>query len=305
MKKLIDRKTRFVVRDPDIIYHGGMYYLTCSRNGGTPGIVIYAAPTAEALADAEPVRVYEAPEGTMYSKELWAPELHIIDGKCYIYVACDDGVNKNHRMYVLENGSADPLAPYTLRGKLTDPTDRWAIDGTVFSHNGQLYFLWSGWEGDINVAQNLYLAKMSSPCTIEGERLLLSCPEYEWEKRGATGEPESPFINEGPYACTLGGRFFVTYSASGSWCEHYCIGVLELTGDDPMIAENWKKYDAPLFGRNLLVKGAGHCSMIQTSDTTADLFFHAWDADETDVNWGTVSAWKAELRLENGELLLE
>ena len=38
-----------------------------------------------------------------YSKELWAPELHIIDGKCYIYVACDNGNNYNHRMYVLEN----------------------------------------------------------------------------------------------------------------------------------------------------------------------------------------------------------
>jgi GH43 family beta-xylosidase len=45
-----------------------------------------------------------------YSKELWAPELHFIKGKWYMYFAADDGNNNNHRIYVLENPTADPTA---------------------------------------------------------------------------------------------------------------------------------------------------------------------------------------------------
>ena len=38
-------------------------------------------------------------------------------------------------MWVLENASADPLeGEWKLKGKITDPTDKWAIDGTVFEN---------------------------------------------------------------------------------------------------------------------------------------------------------------------------
>jgi hypothetical protein len=30
------------------------------------------------------------------------------------------------------------------------------IDATVFENNSHLYMVWSGWEGDVNGAQNLY-----------------------------------------------------------------------------------------------------------------------------------------------------
>jgi GH43 family beta-xylosidase len=49
----------------------------------------------------------------------------------YIYVAIDDGNNANHRMYVLEGDTNDPLLPFTFVGKLNTPDDNWAIDGTV------------------------------------------------------------------------------------------------------------------------------------------------------------------------------
>lgn len=71
----------------------------------------------------------------MYSKELWAPEIHFIQGKWYFYFAADDGNNLNHRMYVLENNSADPMqGEWIFKGKVVDNSDKWAIDGDVFEH---------------------------------------------------------------------------------------------------------------------------------------------------------------------------
>ncbi len=108
--------------------------------------------------------------GTEYSKELWAPEIHFLQGKWYIYFAADSGNNKDHRMYVLENDAADPLqGEFKFKGKLLTPEDKWSIDGSVFEHHSRLYFIWSGWEGDKNGQQNIYIAGMKDPWTIEGE----------------------------------------------------------------------------------------------------------------------------------------
>lgn len=73
--------------------------------------------------------------------------MQYVQSRWFTYFAASDGDNASHRMYVLESQSQsqDPQGDYTFRGKLADPTDQWAIDGTTFEHGGQLYFLWSGW----------------------------------------------------------------------------------------------------------------------------------------------------------------
>ena len=301
MKKLFAFSGAFSSRDPDVIYHNGKYYACAAGDDDT--IRIRCAESIDALSEEGEKVVFSAPKGTMYSKQLWAPELHVIDGKCYIYVACDDGNNHNHRMYVLENGSSDPMDDYTMHGKIADETDRWAIDATIFSHNGKRYFVWSGWEGDRNVSQNLYIAQMQDPYTLCSERVMISRPEYDWEKLGASGEDESPFINEGPYAVTVDGELYLTYSGAGSWCEHYCIAALKLVGEDPMDPGAWHKLPEPIFTANDLVKGAGHCSILE-DENGLEVFFHAWDKNETNVQWNRVSAWHGVLTKKDGKLII-
>ena len=80
-----------------------------------------------------------------------------LDGKWYIYYAADDGQNENHRMFVLESETDDPLGEYVDKGMM-DTSGRWAIDGTTLQkEDGSLYFIWSGWEGTENVASNCIL----------------------------------------------------------------------------------------------------------------------------------------------------
>ena len=63
---------------------------------------------------------------------------------------------------------------WTFKGKVSDATDKWAIDASVFEDRGKLYMIWSGWEGNENMAHNIYLARRNNQWTRESRRQLLS-----------------------------------------------------------------------------------------------------------------------------------
>jgi GH43 family beta-xylosidase len=174
-------------------------------------------------------------------------------------------------MYVLEGSSDDPQAPFHFKGKIAAPTDRWAIDGTVLEMpGGKLYFIWSGWEGNTNGKQSLYIAPMSNPWTISGERVCISKPDREWEQR------DSPIINEGPETLWHEGHLFIIYSASGFWDDNYCLGQLTWTGGDVLDPKSWVKKSETVFSRTADVFGPGHCSFTQSPDGKEDwIIYHA------------------------------
>ncbi|MBQ8882534.1 MAG: glycoside hydrolase family 43 protein [Clostridia bacterium] len=283
---IIKDSGRTDARDPAVIYYGGYFYHTYSASDG---LYITKSATVKGIRTEKAVKVWTPPVGTEYSQQVWAPELHIIDGKCYIYVACSNGDNYTHRTYVLYNDSANPQDAYTLKGKLYDSTDKWSIDTTILQYGGKLYAVWSGWEGDIDICQNLYIAQMSDPFTICSERVLLSTPTYEWEKRGATGLKDSPFVNEGPYPLIKNGTVHIVYSASGSWCNHYCLGIITLKGEDPLDASAWVKHPKPVFSRNDKVNGPGHATFTLDTPEGDLIFYHAFDKDDKG-GWNTCHA---------------
>lgn len=269
--------------DPWVIYHeaDGYYYYCYSGRGG---ICVARMENFYDLEKAQPVKVWTPPEGTEYSRELWAPELHYLDGNWYVYVACDDGNNDNHRMFVLKGTTQDPTDPFEFVGKITDETDRWAIDGTVMQYNDKLYFVWSGWPGKVNITQQIYIAEMSDPCTISSERVLISHPELDWELKGG-----GCTVNEGPVAISHNGIMHIVYSASGSWCDDYCLGLLTLTGDDPLDRDAWTKASEPLLAKSDSVFGPGHCSFTTAADGSDWVIYHA--NLESGFGWGGRSSW--------------
>jgi GH43 family beta-xylosidase len=216
------------------------------------------------------VRAWRPPTGTNYSSQIWAPELHQINGKWYIYVAASDGDNATHRMHVLERNDPNPMGPYTYKGQLAATTDRWAIDGTVLQWQGELYFIWSGWPGTANVQQNLYIARMSNPWTISGERVLLAEPQLSWERHGLP-------INEGPQVLINDGKLHIIYSASGYWRQEYSLGRLTYNGTgDIMSRSSWTKAPSPVFQATSEVVGVGHASFTKSPDGTQDwIVYHA------------------------------
>jgi GH43 family beta-xylosidase len=262
--------------DPWVIRHAGAYFLCQSRRNG---IWVNRFNRLQDIGQSQRKRVWTPPANTPYSRELWAPELHFIRGKWYIYVAADDGNNHNHRMVVLEGSSDNPQDPFVFKGKIAAPTDRWAIDGTVLQmKDGRLYFIWSGWEGFENGAQHLYIAPMSNPWTISGKRVKISSPERAWELNGR------PLINEGPQVLWKGDTLFVIYSASGSWTDDYCLGQLTWTGGDPCNPKSWIKAPDAVFSRSETVFGPGHCSFVESRDSAENwIVYHS--AKHSGAGW--------------------
>jgi GH43 family beta-xylosidase len=279
--------------DPWVIVKDGYYYY---MNTVGTNLTIWKTRSIADLRNAEEKVVWLPPASGPYSHEIWAPELHFLEGKWYIYFAADAGTNQSHRLWVLENASADPLqGEWTMKGKLADPSDKWAIDPTVFENAAKRYAAWSGWEGDVNGVQSIYIAELENPWTIKGQRSRISTPEYPWEKMGdrdrqlkrdpernpalAVEEPVHIDVNEGPEVLQHGDKIFVVYSASACWTDYYELGMLAASANDDLLnPASWKKSPVAMFWQSPKAHayGSGHNSFFKSPDGTQDwIIYHA------------------------------
>lgn len=240
--------------DPWAIWHDGYYYYMHTTQNN---LQVWKTKDVTDLANAEH-KVVWVPTDPSNSKDLWAPEIHNFNGKWYIYYAADDGNTDNHQLYVLENDSACPLeGEFVMKGRIsTDPDNNWAIDGSLFEHNGELYMVWSGWQTRRvdTETQCIYIARMANPWTLGSERVKISMPELEWERKYMNPDGSAPsyiiYVNEGPQPLKSpdGKLIHVIYSASGCWTPYYALGCLTAAADaDLLDPASWKKAQEPLF----------------------------------------------------------
>jgi GH43 family beta-xylosidase len=241
--------------------HGGAYYYCYVVRDEEVYVRRSGAP--ESLHSGETAMVWR-PDARQHAG-LWAPELHALDGRFWIYVAVDDGDSSNHRMHVLVGD--DPLGPYQHLGQIRGAADLWAIDGTVFEHRGQRYFVWSGWPArERQRHQNLYIAPMASPCALAGERVAIAVPDQPWE---TVGFP----VAEGPAALVRRDEVALVYSASHSTTDDYCLAVLDLVGH-PLDPTGWRKRPEPVLTRGQDRFGPGHASFVLESPHGGWAFYH-------------------------------
>ncbi|KAJ8961812.1 hypothetical protein NQ318_021427 [Aromia moschata] len=232
--------------DPWMVYYNGYYYLVATTWSNDIGI--RKASKLSGLKDVENTVVH-----TIDGRVMWAPEIHLIDGRWYLfYCACaaDTEGNRCHRNHVVQSASDDPMGPYTFMADFVDDTnDVEELDPSYIIINDQQYLLGSYF----GKTQNLYIRPMANPYTPTGPKYLLSSPTYDWEKEGST-------VNEGPEPLYHDGRVFVVYSASACRTANYTLGLLEFVGTDPLNSTHWEKYPEPVFQRSEEnhVYGPGH-----------------------------------------------
>ncbi|HEX7480682.1 MAG TPA: glycoside hydrolase family 43 protein [Polyangiales bacterium] len=303
--------------DPWLTYYKGNYYLTATT--WSSELSVRKSATIDGLKTATPVTVWTG-DAAARCCNFWAPELHQLTGpsgtRWYLYyTAGPTGTDtSNQRNHVLESAGDDPLGPYSYKARIFDTNnDSWAIDSSVVTIKGSLYFLFSAWEGS---NQDLFIALMSNPWTMSGSRVRISQPTYTWETSLAN-------VNEGPVALQHDGHTFITYSASACWGPDYKLGMLTLTGTDPLSAASWTKTATPVFQRADAnsAYGPGHNGFFTSPDGTENwIVYHAntsasgvcdtnrttrvqsftWNSDGT-PHFGAPVALTTDLQVPSGE----
>jgi GH43 family beta-xylosidase len=258
--------------DPHVTRHSdGFYYLTATVPQ-YDRIVLRRATTLQGLATAAETVIWRRHTSGEMGAHIWAPEIHFINGRWYIYFAAGrtDDIWRI-RMYVLENAGVNPLTgTWVERGRIVTPWDTFSLDATTFVHNGVRYLSWAQAEPGISTNTNLYLARTgSNPWQITGTVARLSIPTLAWETRGFR-------VNEGPAAIVRNGRVFMTYSASAT-DANYCLGLLTASASaDLLNPASWTKSPNPVFVSNTNTSqfGPGHNSFTVSEDGQSDILVY-------------------------------
>lgn len=275
--------------DPWMIKHNNEYIYCFSANNS---IIVSRSEKMTKMGELR--NIWRAPATGWNRSNVWAPEIHFIGDRWYVYYAAgQSGPPYIHqRSGVLRSKTSDVFSEYEDMGVLytgdnpADPSSNiWAIDMTVHEHNGKLYALWSGWirqETTDATPQHLYIAEMENPYTLKGPRVRISSPAESWE----TGGPLD--INEGPEFLKNGENTFIIYSCRESWLVDYRLGMLRLILAQASMLDplSWKK-SGPVFVGNSTVFGVGHASFVKSPDNSEDwIIYHSkktsspgWDRD--------------------------
>ena len=264
--------------DPYVYRHtDGTYYFTASVPEYDK-IIIRKSDSLLGLKEAHETCVWKKHESGDMSKHIWAPELHYLDGKWYIYFAASREEDKwRLRPYILECTGQDPINDkWEEKGMIQRSDDdiysfkSFSLDATIFENKGQRYYVWAE-KVSVGVGiSNLYIAKMESPTKLSNPQILLTTPDYDWERVDI-------WVNEGPAVIKHDGRIFLTFSASATG-ECYCMGMLSIGEDEDLLDPRaWVKEKRPVLCSDAEkgFYGPGHNSFTTLPDGRDICVFHA------------------------------
>lgn len=264
--------------DPHVYRHtDGTYYFTASVPTYDQ-IILRHADTLLGLADAEETVIWSKHKSGPMSEHIWAPELHFLHGHWYVYFAAGEKDNMwKIRPYVLECAEADPLTgEWREKGKMKSTVDdefsfhAFSLDGTVFENQGKLYYAWAEKVSVGKAISNLYIATLAEPDRLSTAQVLLTTPDYDWERVGF-------WVNEGPAILKRNGKIYMTYSASSTGAC-YCMGMLTANENaDLLDPASWKKERYPVLETDIKkgIYGPGHNSFTKDEAGGDICVFHA------------------------------
>lgn len=264
--------------DPYVYKHtDGTYYFTASLPD-YDGIALRKADKLFDLKDAPEKMIWKKHDKGIMSFHVWAPELHFIFGKWYIYFAAGD-VDDTWaiRPYVLECRGDDPFNDEWIEKGMMQCSDEdpfsfraFSLDATVLENHGEYYFIWAEKVGVGKQISNLYIAKMESATKLSTVQVLLTTPDYDWERVGF-------WVNEGPAFIKHDGKIYMTYSASETGVA-YCIGMLSADENDDLLdPKSWTKRRMPVLKtyEELKIYGPGHNSFTVNDEGEPVMIYHA------------------------------
>jgi len=260
--------------DPWMVYHEGNYYFIATTFSSK--INIRKSKTLAGLHSAADTTVFTLTDASGGCCNMWAPELHLLNStngqRWYLYYTAgpsNAGTSyENQKIHVLESSGTDPMGPYTFKANFRDTADdtSFELDPSILQYDGKLYLLGTY----IRSGQDLFIRSLSNPWTPSGAKVRLTTPTLSWETTGHS-------VNEGPEALYHGGKTMIVFSASYCGTPDYKLGLLTLTGSDPLNPSHWTK-SGPVFSRSDAnhVYGPGHNGFFKSPDGNEDwIVYHA------------------------------
>ena len=269
--------------DPYVHKHTDGYYYFTASVPSYDCIELRRAKHLNDLQDAETFVVWRKHDDGEMSQHIWAPELHYLDGKWFIYFA-GSKVDDIWRLrpYVLECTGQDPLHDQWIEHGMMQCADDdpktfidFSLDATIFENKGKRYYCWAEKTGGQFAASNLYLAEMESPTKLKTPQFMLTTPDYDWERVDF-------WVNEGPAVIKNNGKIYITFSASATGAC-YCMGMMEADEDSDLLDRNsWKKSRYPVLQTDYEKKiyGPGHNSFTVDENGNPLCIYHARPYEE-------------------------
>ncbi|MET1756300.1 glycoside hydrolase family 43 protein [Novosphingobium sp. RD2P27] len=263
--------------DAQIFLHeDGYYYMTASVPE-YDRLVLRRSRTLAGLTTAREAVLWRHMSSGPLSGFIWAPELHLIDGRWIMYFAAGPSGGGEDvfriRTYAIVCDGSDPMTgSWSVLGQFQAPWDSFNLDSTSFVHRGKRYFAWAQREPGIETNSNIYIAPQATPLTLAAAPTRLSMPTLDWEVRGFK-------VNEAQAVLHRNGRLFMTYSASATDAR-YCLGMLTASDDaDILDPRAWTKSPEPVFTSShaTSVYGPGHNSFTVDEQGHDILVYHGRD----------------------------
>ena len=269
--------------DPAMCRWNGKYYFISTNDlDGNHSLYIREADSIPGLATAQQVCILDTSMYPHLGNLLWAPEMHIINGRLYIFHAGTPGPfvqEQSHVMALREGGSPLKASDWETPRRVVKADGSMlydkgiTLDMTVFWSAGKCCAAWSQRQFDpVDLGAWLYIAQIDPdrPWQLLSEPQVLTTPEYGWENNHT-------FVVEGPFALYRGGKIYLSYS--GALVDStYAVGMLSMDdGADPLDPAAWTKENYPLLTSRSVQDeyGPGHNAYVTDEDGLVWNTYHA------------------------------
>ena len=278
---ILERADPYVVKGPDNNYYFTASYPMKSDHDpeGYDRVILRRSKTLAGLSDAKEITIWKTTTATLSHRFIWAPEMHNIGDKWYIFYAGSEDADNRWAFdcHVLICDGADPYnGNWSEIGKFQKLAEDnfsftgFSLDMTYFEAAGKSYVIWAQ-HNEVKISC-LYIGEVDkkAPWKLISLPMLLTKPEFEWEKIRYA-------VNEGPSVLMHDDDIFVCFSASGTGPE-YCVGALRAKcGNDLLNPCSWEKFEKPLLTSNDLIDeyGPGHNSFTKDENGQDVFVYHA------------------------------
>lgn len=264
-------------------WKGKYYFISTNDLDHEHSIYIREADSIPGLVTAQQVKILDAYTYPHLGNLLWAPELHVIQDRLYVFHAGTPQEfleEQCHVMALKEGGNPMKASDWEMPRRVVKKDGSFlygeagiTLDMTEFEVGGKHYVCWSQRQfKPVDQGAWLYIACIDpkEPWRLTTEPILLSMPEYGWANNHT-------FVDEGPFVLITEDRIYLTFS-SAAVDSTYVVGLLSADPNaDLLKPENWVKENYPLLSSRSVEGefGPGHNAYVIDDDGMVWNTYHA------------------------------